>query len=205
MGTAVGLAGTVVLASGASSEAQATLGGDAAALAASAAIIPYLLVGRRLRPWMPLCVYAAPVTALAAAELSLGALARGARPLAAGAAGLFGWAGDRRYAPLVCYLALVPGIVGHTGFNALLRFLDPLVIALALNLEPLLGSVMAFVLGVSTAPGALTFLGGALVMASTAGVTVAAHRREAAGRRATRAAAEGNAGGGAPGGVEDGL
>jgi drug/metabolite transporter (DMT)-like permease len=64
------------------------------------------------------------------------------------------------------------------GFNALLRYLDPLVIALALNAEPLLGSLMGFAAGVSPAPGGVTYAGGALVVSSCTIVIVAAHRRE---------------------------
>lgn len=41
---------------------QVTLLGDLACLAASCAVVAYLSIGRRLRAWMPLFVYAAPVT-----------------------------------------------------------------------------------------------------------------------------------------------
>lgn len=115
-GTAVGAVGTIVLAAGATSEADVTLQGDAAAMLASAAIIPYLVIGRRLRAWMPLCVYAAPVTGLAAALLTAGgAVAEGSTLFKAGKHGLFGWAASAHYFQIVSYLAIVPGIVGHTG------------------------------------------------------------------------------------------
>ena len=73
------------------------------------------------------------------------------------------------------------------GFNTLLRHLDPLIISLACNMEPLLGSLMGWAAGVLTAPGAWTYVGGGLVLASTATVSIASHRREK--RQASKEAA----------------
>ena len=72
---------------------------------------------------MPIFVYAAPVTGTAAIALTLVAAAtETAAAVAAGVrGGVVGWALSGRYAALVVYLALVPGIIGHTGFNTLLR------------------------------------------------------------------------------------
>lgn len=54
---------------------------------------------------------------------------------AAGNDGAAGWLGSH-YWPLVAYLAVGPGIVGHTSFNLLLKYMHPLAIALPLALEP---------------------------------------------------------------------
>ena len=72
---------------------------------------------------MPIFVYAAPVTGTAAIALTLvAAVTETAAAAAAGVrGGVVGWALSGRYAVLVLYLALVPGIIGHTGFNTLLR------------------------------------------------------------------------------------
>eukprot|EP00887_Chlorella_sp_A99_P004332 scaffold15.g4332.t1 len=194
LGTLVGLVGAVLLATAAArTDRQVTVAGDLAALCASLAIIVYLLVGRSLRQWMPLFVYAFPVTALAAVELTTaGAALEGARFAAAGAHGVFGWAASPHYLPLVLYLAVGPGIVGHTGFNSLLRYLPPLVISLACNLEPLIGSLLGWAAGVASTPGPWTYCGGALIMGSTALVSVASSRREKAeaAREAVRLALE---------------
>ncbi len=40
------------------------------------------------------------------------------------------------------YLAVVPGIVGHTGLNTVLKYLSPLVISLSTTTEPLIGACM---------------------------------------------------------------
>ena len=41
---------------------------------------------------------------------------------------------------LCSYLAIVPGIVGHAGFNTVLKYLSPLVITLSTTTEPLIGA-----------------------------------------------------------------
>lgn len=108
--------------------------------------------------------------------------------------GSFGWLTSGRHAPWVLYLALGPGIVGHTGFNTLLRYLSPLTVALAFQMEPLVGSVIGWAAGVMRPPGALTYVGGALVVGATVWVTVASTRREQQ-EKVVGAEAEGGAGG----------
>ena len=252
-GTLLALAGAAALAAGAAAAAaaggqnqqqqqrqqqRATVGGDALAFLAAAAVVGYLEVGARLRAYQPAFVYAAPVTGLAAALLTLAALGEealrggggGGGGGGAGGAlfgmlfghgggsggsgaryGAFGWVASAAYAPYVIWLGTVSGIVGHTGFNTLLRHLSPLTVSLAIQLEPLFGSLIGWALGVATAPGAATWAGGAAVLAATAVVLVAAARRQAgeaaaaaAGRarraRSGAAAGDGDASGGAGGG-----
>lgn len=57
------------------------------------------------------------------------------------------------YVLLNLMLALGPGFVGHTGFNAVLRHCTALLVAMATTVEPLLGSVIAWALNVSSVPG----------------------------------------------------
>lgn len=101
----------------------------------------------------------------------------------AGRHGVLGWAASAHYAPLTGYLAVGPGIVGHTGLNTLLKHLDPLIISLACNLEPLIGSLLGYAAGVVPRPGPWTWAGGGLLMVSTAVVSLASHRREQRERR----------------------
>lgn len=82
--------------------------------------------------------------------------------------------------------------------------MDPLVISLSCNLEPLIGSLLGWAAGVVAPPGSMTYVGGALVMASTFAVSYAAHMREK--RQSTRS--EGGLGdeeGGAEGEEAQGL
>jgi drug/metabolite transporter (DMT)-like permease len=178
-GTALGFIGTLVLSSSAVSEEEVTVLGDLLALSASAAVIPYLLIGRKLRSWMPLFIYAAPVTLLAAFQLTLAAiLVEGSKCFVSGSGGVFGWAGSMHFLPFVLYLGLVPGIIGHTGINALLKYMHPLIITLVLNVEPPVGAVMGYLVGVSNAPGWLTYAGGVLVLLSTCVVSYGSSLRD---------------------------
>ena len=130
-------------------------------------IIGYLHVGRKLRGWMPIFLYALPVTAVAAVVSTLAAmLLEGAALAQLGSQGAFGYF-DRQHFGWIFYLACGPGIVGHTGFNTLLRFFPPLVISMAFPLEPVIGSIMGAAAGVSDLPDPLTWIGGGIMVRLT--------------------------------------
>ena len=193
-GAALGVAGVALVAFDkrrATNLERVTWQGDVLSLGAAVAIIGYMHVGSELRKTMPLFLYAFPVTAMSAAFLSVAAVVVG-EPTSSEARLLdvFGWALAsppsrllRRFA-VVTYLALGPGLIGHTGYNAVLRHVTPLVVSTALTLEPALGSALGYFLGVADAPGAQTLLGGAAVVCAVATVIAASARRhEDAGRR----------------------
>ena len=193
-GAALGVAGVALVAFDtrrASNLERVTWQGDVLSLGAAVAIIGYMHIGAELRQTMPLFLYAFPVTATSAAFLSVAAVVVG-EPTSSEAwlLDVFGWALAsppsrllRRFA-VVAYLALGPGLIGHTGYNAVLRHVTPLVVSTALTLEPALGSALGYFLGVADAPGAQTLLGGAAVVCAVATVIAASARRhEDAGRR----------------------
>lgn len=127
-------------------------------------IIGYLHVGRKLREWMPIFLYALPVTAVSAVVATLAAmLLEGAALVQMGSTGVFGYF-DRQHFGWILYLACGPGIVGHTGFNTLLRFFPPLVISMAFPLEPIVGSMIGAAAGISNLPGPLTWVGGGIMV-----------------------------------------
>jgi hypothetical protein len=64
------------------------------------------------------------------------------------------------------------------GFNLLLKYMNPLVISLACNMEPVLGSLLGWAVGLPVRPSLGTLAGGALIMLCTVFVTVSSHRRE---------------------------
>ena len=193
-GAALGVAGVALVAFDrrrATNLERVTWQGDVLSLGAAVAIIGYMHIGSELRKTMPLFLYAFPVTAMSAAFLSVAAVVVG-EPTSSEAwlLDVFGWALAsppsrllRRFA-VVSYLALGPGLIGHTGYNAVLRHVTPLVVSTALTLEPALGSALGYFLGVADAPGAQTLLGGAAVVCAVATVIAASARRhEDAGRR----------------------
>lgn len=87
---------------------------------------------------------------------------------------------DKSYLPKIVYLAVVPGIVGHTGFNAVLKWMPALLVTLALTAEPLIGTVMGWAVHLAQVPGVWTYSGGAVLLSSTAIVVVAGDRRQQA-------------------------
>ena len=192
-GAALGVGGVALVAFDArraSGLERVTWRGDVLSLGAAVAIIGYMHIGSELRKTMPLFLYAFPVTATSAAFSSFAAVVVG-EPLSVATRGaetvvlgdVFGWALAwpprvlwRRFA-VVAYLALGPGLIGHTGYNAALRHVSPLVVSTALALEPALGSALGWGLGVADAPGAQTCLGGAAVVCAVATVIVASARR----------------------------
>lgn len=102
----------------------------------------------------------------------------GASVTASGRNGVAGWVTSSKFLPGVIYLAVIPGILGHTSFNALLKYLHPLAIALPLTLEPVIGSIIGYMVGLASPPHLLTYLGGAVLLAATVLVTVAGYQRE---------------------------
>ena len=166
LGAALGFLGAAVVLMGVNSEGDATLIGDAAAFLGAVAIVGYLTAGRVLRSWMPLFVYAFPVTLIAAVMLALSSVWLEGAALAAtpASSAVFGW-GALAWLPYIAFLALGPGMVGHTGINAVLRWLPPLVISVSVVLEPLIGSLLGWALGTTSVPGIWTWLGGPLLIA----------------------------------------
>eukprot|EP00850_Spirogloea_muscicola_P018520 SM000170S02692 [mRNA] locus=s170:200411:203629:- [translate_table: standard] len=192
-GIAAGCMGAALCALGAHADGnhEVSLLGDAAALAAAAAFVVYITAGKHLRgqqirppalpppppEWMPLYLYAAPVTAAAAGLLTAaGAAIEGVKtPVGGPVCRPLSWLSSRFFWRNA-YLALGPGFVGHTGLNLILRHVQPLVIAMGITAEPLLGSLMGWAAGLTRPPGWLTTVGGFLIVAATVWVTYAGER-----------------------------
>ncbi|CAI8391969.1 MAG: Uncharacterised protein [Marine Group II euryarchaeote MED-G33] len=161
-GALIGVTGAVLTIQDAGT-GNVTLIGDAAAFLGAIAIVGYLAAGRYLRGnrEVPLFLYAFPVTATAAIFLTIHAMFSEGASIDSTIvdSSVFGWT-DVSWILLVAYLALGPGLAGHTGINASLRWLPPLVISVCVVLEPLLGSLLGWVLGVQDVPGFWTWVGG---------------------------------------------
>lgn len=110
---------------------QVRLLGDLAALGGALAFCCYIVIGRSVRQWLPTTVYVVPVFGLSAASLAVAsALFEAPAPLSPRAPPLLlGWASAQWALPSL-YLALGPGICGHTVINLCVRYIDPLVLSL---------------------------------------------------------------------------
>lgn len=160
---------------------QVTLAGDFFGFLTAVFFCGYIIIGAHLRRWLPIFLYATPVTGFAALLLSIAALSTGqAQFLGIGSSGLFGWLMDKSYLPKILYLAVVPGIVGHTGFNAVLKWMPALLVTLALTAEPLIGTFMGWAVHLAQVPGVWTYSGGAVLLSSTVIVVIAGDWRQQA-------------------------
>ena len=110
---------------------------------------------------MPIFVYAFPVTLIGALLLIPASLIL--EPTSADLA-IFGWL-DVDYLPWFLALALIAGILGHTGLNTCLRYTPPLVVSTSVTMEPIIGSLIGYAIFDSGLPGFWTWIGGPILIA----------------------------------------
>ncbi|HJO41957.1 MAG TPA: DMT family transporter [Candidatus Thalassarchaeaceae archaeon] len=171
VGAVTGFIGASVVILGGGGEAGVTIYGDTLAFIGAVTVVGYLVIGRMVRGWMPLFLYAFPVTLVAAITLTIWAtMSEGASFNFDSMNGAFGWT-SAAWMAYIGYLALGPGLAGHTGINAVLRWIPPLIISMFLVMEPVVGSIIGWLLGVDVIPSTWTILGGILMISGLALVT----------------------------------
>ncbi len=179
-GAILGFTGAFITLQDAKSGGEVTIIGDVAAFVGALAIVGYLAAGRVLRSegGMPLFLYAFPVTAFAAILLTIQSVIQEGTTLGMASVdtSAIGWMDPTWLLP-VAYLAFGPGLAGHTGINASLKWLPPLVISVAVVLEPLIGSLIGWAIGVESVPGLWTWVGGPFMVVGTALAIVGSHHR----------------------------
>jgi len=147
-----------------SEDGEVTLIGDLAAFAGAVAIVGYLTAGRELRSWMPLFVYAFPVTFIAAILLTTSSMFFETSDWNhIPSITTFGWI-DMIWLPAIAYLAIGPGLIGHTGINGVLKWLPPIVISVSVLIEPILGTFIGIILGTANYPDNWTLIGGSIIL-----------------------------------------
>lgn len=154
LGTAVGLAGMLVMSQDALSGLQLALRGDGLALIGALAVVGYFIVGRKARARISLLGYVTPLYAVCSVILLVFVLvSRDAlAPYSVSA-----WA-------YLAALAVVPTIIGHTLFNWSIKHVKPTAIALTFLGEPVVAGLLALMF-LGQRPPLATFIGGALVLA----------------------------------------
>jgi drug/metabolite transporter (DMT)-like permease len=164
LGTFLGIAGMAVISRDALSgegttEARNAIIGNGLALLGALAVVGYFIVGRKARARISLLGYVTPLYAVCSVILLIWIL--GTRdqampnPLYPYKASVWAY---------LAALAIVPTILGHTVFNWALKHVRPSAISLAFLGEPVIASMLAFIL-FSQQPPPTTFVGGALVLA----------------------------------------
>ena len=179
IGALVGFIGAAVVVGGGASETGVSLYGDFLAFLGAVTVVGYLAIGRMVRGWMPLFLYAFPVTLVSAIVLTAWAIfAEGLTFNLDDMTGAFGWI-SVTWILYVGYLALGPGLLGHTGINAVLRWIPPLTISMMLIMEPVIGSILGWIVGVDSIPQIWTLIGGVLMVSGLALVTFDSESDEA--------------------------
>ncbi len=164
----VALTGTVVvalsevcsLAGGLSCDPQAlalggpALRGDGLALLGAWLVSGYFLIGRSLRPRMPLRVYALLTYGTAGIALLIVVLILGI-PFAPYPLEVYGW---------ILAVGLVPQLIGHSAFNWALGYLSATFVTVTVLGEPV-GSILLAWLILGEAPSLIQVAGAALILA----------------------------------------
>jgi drug/metabolite transporter (DMT)-like permease len=162
LGTAVGLAGMVVISgyaftgafTGAFNGLQLALKGDGLALIGALAVVGYFIVGRKARARISLLGYVTPLYAVCSVILLVFVLVSHDR-LAPYSTTVWAY---------LAALAVVPTIIGHTLFNWSIKHVKPSAISLTFLGEPVVAGLLALMF-FGQRPPLATFIGGALVLA----------------------------------------
>ena len=151
-----------------------TLWGDALAFFGAVFVVGYIISGRILREWMPIFLYAFPVTLLASILLVPASWIMEPNFTSFG---ILGWT-EPEYFPWFLALALIAGLLGHTGLNTCLRYISPLTISTSVTLEPLIGSFIGWAFFESGVPGQWTWVGGPILILGVVLVILGGHDME---------------------------
>jgi len=174
-GVALGFGGATVSLLDLGDGGQVSLVGDFAAFVGAVTVVGYILVGRHLRSkrGMPIFIYAFPVTLAAGFWLSFATASFEGSSLSSldPSGSLFGWS-DPIWISWVAYLSLGPGLCGHTGVNTVLRWIPPIIVSIALLMEPVLGAIIGWLWTDEVVIGMPTVVGGMLMIAGAITVTL---------------------------------
>ncbi len=148
-----------------------TIFGDQLAFLGAVFVVGYIVCGRILREWMPLFLYAFPVTLIG------GLLLIPASFLLEPEYSTFGAFGYVEHETLVWFvlLAFIAGILGHTGLNYCLKYVSPLLISISVTLEPVLGSIIGWMFFSTGIPGLWTWIGGPILMIGIVSIVYGEH------------------------------
>ena len=75
---------------------------------------------------------------------------------------------NRLHVPLELFFAVVVNGIGTLGYIAVLKFFDSIVVSVIMLMEPVVGAFVGVLVGVDTLPGAITWVGDAIVTLGSA-------------------------------------
>lgn len=153
-GTALGLAGMLVIGRDGLAGVESSLFGQALAIIGALAVVGYFVIGRKVRARVSLLGYVTPLYAVCTLFLLAWAMQ----------AGNAFYPYPRSAWVYFLALAVVPTILGHTIFNWAIKHVRPSAISLAFLGEPVVASLLGFMI-FGQRPTTATYIGGALVLA----------------------------------------
>ncbi|KAL3796961.1 hypothetical protein HJC23_000714 [Cyclotella cryptica] len=174
VGAAIGMAGALLCASAGYDAKEAdnfdskiAMLGNILAFLASVSTALYLSVAKTLRARVDLFVFMLLIFTYASATV-LAYMTFVGQPYEFSfdpVIGLFGWVDmlmDRL--PLELWMAIICNGLGTTGYIAIMKYFDPVVVSMVMLMEPILASLMGAAVGVSALPGLVTWAGDAVVV-----------------------------------------
>jgi drug/metabolite transporter (DMT)-like permease len=178
LGTVVGLSGATICAMAPSEVlddeidavgSKAMIGNSLAVFSSFATSI-YLTAAKNLRPRFDLFLFMFLIFALASVfQLAYIIFSGQSYELSTDdEIGIFGWLSlrkDRLFLEL--YMAIICNGVGTTGYVALMKYFDPVAVAMVMLMEPVVALFQGIAVGVATLPGWITWLGNAVVVSGS--------------------------------------
>ena len=141
-----------------------TITGDIVAFVGAMAMVGYLYAGKHCRSWLPLFLYAFPVTLTSAIPLLiLSAASEDITLYGTRYNSVFGFLGSGAIGTMLL-IVIGPGITGHLGINMVLSHIHPLAVSIVITVEPIIGVLVGILFGVETMPHIYTLLGGPLTL-----------------------------------------
>jgi drug/metabolite transporter (DMT)-like permease len=171
IGLAVAIVGGLLIAltgTGSAARSDDPLLGGALSLIGAITVAVYLIIGRKLRPRLPLVPYIWSVYGIAA--LLLGAIALVSGMTFTGySANAYLW---------LLALGVIPQLIGHSSFNYALAYLPATYISLATQVEPIGSAIFAFIL-FAEMPQPLQIVGSVVILIGVSIATLAPLRKSA--------------------------
>jgi drug/metabolite transporter (DMT)-like permease len=140
--------------------------GDFLAVLASAALAGYLVIAKMLRAEVDLFVFMFLIMLMASFFVLAYMIASGEQIMFSNHTvyGLWGWTNlalDRL--PLELYLAVVCNVLGTTGYIAIMKYFEPVVVSSVMLMQPVIGTLMGVAAGLEPWPGPQTWIGDGVV------------------------------------------
>ena len=155
--------------------------GNWLAFSASVGMAAYLVIAKNLRSKVDLFVFMFSLFLFASIFL-LVAMVLAGEPMSVSlhpVYGIFGWmtpVQDRL--PLELYMAIVCNIIGTTGYIAVMKYFDPVVISMVMLTEPVIAAFLGVLVGVDQLPGMQVWIGDAIVCTGSVLVIYSGSRKK---------------------------